>query len=206
MNDKEISSPFVIPAIYQLASKVPLEIWQSAPSTSNGNEQAHRNINRDGTGLTLLATIMHGLQYDVRAVRSVGLMREAGIHQRDQEPSYFRRAGCSVLRSMCVQKRKLASIDQELRETYRQLDLINEAIIVATSPQEPVRLRAGSRAMKATTRLTLPKLYARRRDLEFEAKGLQDQGSGGITPHGFPHSTDLPMSSKPQASSPSLKR
>ncbi|KAF8587796.1 hypothetical protein K439DRAFT_1630416, partial [Ramaria rubella] len=59
--------------------------------------------------------------------------------------------------------------------------------------------------MKATTHLTLPKLYARRRDLEFEAKGLQDQGSGGITPHGFPHSTDLPMSSKPQASSPSLK-
>ncbi|KAF8587795.1 hypothetical protein K439DRAFT_1630415 [Ramaria rubella] len=114
MNDKEISSPFVIPAIYQPASKVPLEIWQSVPSTSNGNEQAHRNINRDGTGLTLLAAIMRGLQYDVRAVRSVGLMREAGIHQRDQEPSYFRRAECSVLRSMCVQKRKLASIDQEL--------------------------------------------------------------------------------------------
>ncbi|KAF8577155.1 hypothetical protein K439DRAFT_1534318 [Ramaria rubella] len=81
MNDKEIGSPFVIPAIYQPASKIPLEIWQSAPSTSNGNEQAHRNINRDGTGLMLLAAIMQGLQYDVCTVRSVGLMHEAGIHQ-----------------------------------------------------------------------------------------------------------------------------
>ncbi|KAF8590401.1 hypothetical protein K439DRAFT_1510988, partial [Ramaria rubella] len=100
MNDKEIGSPFVILAIYQPASKIPLEIWQSAPLTSNGNEQAHRNINRDGTGLMLLAAIMRGLQYDVRAVRSVGLMCEAGIHQRDQEPSYFRRVGRSVLRSV----------------------------------------------------------------------------------------------------------
>ncbi|KAF8574792.1 hypothetical protein K439DRAFT_1665328 [Ramaria rubella] len=133
MNNKEIGSPFVIPAIYQPARKIPLEIWQSAPATSNGNEQPHRNINRDGTGLMLLAAIIWGLQYDVHAVRSVGLMREAGIHQRDQELSYFRCAGRSVLHSseshgtawhenvlrfnltpVRIKKRKLASIDKEL--------------------------------------------------------------------------------------------
>ncbi|KAF8589316.1 hypothetical protein K439DRAFT_1405257 [Ramaria rubella] len=46
MNDKEVGSLFVIPAVYQPASQIPLAIWQAAPSTSNGNEQAHRNVNR----------------------------------------------------------------------------------------------------------------------------------------------------------------
>ncbi|KAF8578686.1 hypothetical protein K439DRAFT_1621146 [Ramaria rubella] len=200
MNDKEVGSPFVIPAIYQPASKIPLEVWQAAPSTSNGNEQAHRNVNRDGTGLTLLAAIMRGLQYDVRAVRSVGLMGEAGIHQRDQQPTYFRRAGRSVLRSVRVQKRKLASIDEELRETHRQLDVINEAIVVASSLRTPGRPKGGSRATKtaAAALLTLQKLDVRRRDLEFEAKGLQDRSSGGITARDFPSllpSAELLMSS-----------
>jgi len=64
LKDKE-DAGFVIPAIYRPESKIPLEIWQAAPSTTNGNEQAHRNINRDGTRLTLLAAMMRGLQYDI---------------------------------------------------------------------------------------------------------------------------------------------
>ncbi|KAF8577366.1 hypothetical protein K439DRAFT_1622158 [Ramaria rubella] len=184
MNDKEVGSPFVIPTIYQPASKIPLEVWQAAPLTSNGNKQAHRNVNRDGTGLTLLAAIMCGLQYDVRAVRSVGLMC----------------AGRSVLRSVCVQKRKLASIDEELRETHRQLNVINEAIVVASSLRTPGRPKGSSRATKtaAAALLMLQKLDVCRRDLEFEAKGLQDRSLGGITAHDFPSllpSAELLMSS-----------
>ncbi|KAF8588889.1 hypothetical protein K439DRAFT_1405747 [Ramaria rubella] len=80
MNDKEVGSRFVIPAVYQPASQIPLAIWQAAPSTLNGNEQAHRNVNRDGIRLTLLAAIMRGLQYNVCTAASVQLMREVGIH------------------------------------------------------------------------------------------------------------------------------
>ena len=29
----------------------PLEIWKASPSTTNGNEQAHQNINHDGVNL-----------------------------------------------------------------------------------------------------------------------------------------------------------
>lgn len=98
MHDKEIGSQFVIPAIYQPASHIPLDIWQACPSTSNGNEQAHRNVNRDGTGLTLLAAIMRGMHYDKRAMAAVDLMHCSGIHQTDQPPTYFRRAGRALLR------------------------------------------------------------------------------------------------------------
>ncbi|KAF8581881.1 hypothetical protein K439DRAFT_1618693 [Ramaria rubella] len=198
MNDKEVGSPFIIPTIYQPASKIPLEVWKAAPSTSNGNKQAHHNVNRDGMGLTLLAAIMRGLQYDVRAVRSVGLMREAGIHQRDQQPMYFRRVGRSVLRSS--KSHSTPWHEFLMFNNLTQLDVINKAIVVASSLQTPGRPKGGSRATKtaAAALLTLQKLDVRRRDLEFEAKGLQDRSLGGITAHDFPSllpSAELLMSS-----------
>ncbi|KAF8479881.1 hypothetical protein JB92DRAFT_2767137, partial [Gautieria morchelliformis] len=98
LEDKTVSSPFVIPAIYQPASKIPLAIWQASPSTSNGNEQAHRNVNRDGTHLTLLAAIMCGLQYDEHAVAALQLMDTVGIHPRDQLPTEYCQAGRAALR------------------------------------------------------------------------------------------------------------
>ncbi|KAJ7800656.1 hypothetical protein B0H14DRAFT_3092562 [Mycena olivaceomarginata] len=54
-------------------SLIPLEIWKSAPSTSNGNEQSHRNVNRDGVNLTMLSGIMRGMQYDARAMGALEL-------------------------------------------------------------------------------------------------------------------------------------
>ncbi|KAJ7769144.1 hypothetical protein DFH07DRAFT_769047 [Mycena maculata] len=54
LKDKQVRSKFALPALYQPASLIPLEIWKSAPSTTNRNEQAHRNINRDGVNLTML--------------------------------------------------------------------------------------------------------------------------------------------------------
>ncbi|KAF8520313.1 hypothetical protein JB92DRAFT_3082143 [Gautieria morchelliformis] len=98
LEDKTVSSPFVIPAIYQPANKIPLAIWQASPSMSNGNEKAHCNVNRDSTYLTLLAAIMRGLQYDEHAVAALQLMDTAGIHPRDQLPTEYRRAGRAVLR------------------------------------------------------------------------------------------------------------
>jgi len=40
LKDK-INSKFVLPAIYQPYSLIPLDVWKAAPSTTNGNEQAH---------------------------------------------------------------------------------------------------------------------------------------------------------------------
>lgn len=99
LKDKERSSPFAIPALYQPASKIPLEVWRASPSTSNGNEQSHRNINRDGIKLTLLAGIHRGMQYDSRAMRGIKVLSKHGIHNRDQHASHFRRAARAISRS-----------------------------------------------------------------------------------------------------------
>ncbi|KAF8584867.1 hypothetical protein K439DRAFT_1250653, partial [Ramaria rubella] len=50
------------------ASKIPLDVWKASPSTSNGNDQSHCNVNHDGMKLTMLAGIMRGMQYDYRAM------------------------------------------------------------------------------------------------------------------------------------------
>lgn len=70
---------------------MPLESWKAAPSTSNGNEQAHRNIYRDGTMLTLIAGIVHGLQFDARALRNVKLFTDESIQPRDRTSTHFQR-------------------------------------------------------------------------------------------------------------------
>jgi hypothetical protein len=81
----------VLPALYHY-SLIPLDIWQASPSTTNGNEQAHRNINRDGVGLTILGGIMRGYQYDCRAVASKELHEMQGIHSGDMPSTNFYRA------------------------------------------------------------------------------------------------------------------
>ena len=57
--DKE-DTGFVIPALYFPRSLMPPEVWKASPTTTNGNEQAHRNINHNGVSLTLLGGVMHG--------------------------------------------------------------------------------------------------------------------------------------------------
>ncbi|KAJ7848967.1 hypothetical protein B0H14DRAFT_2582749 [Mycena olivaceomarginata] len=98
LKDKQVGSKFALPALYQPASLIPLEIWKSAPSTTNGNEQSHRNVNRDGVNLTMLGAIMRGMQYDARAMGALELHASQGIYSRDQTATHFRRLQRSLNR------------------------------------------------------------------------------------------------------------
>ncbi|KAJ8468567.1 hypothetical protein ONZ45_g17202 [Pleurotus djamor] len=90
LKDKQ-ASKFMLPALYQPLSKIPIQIWKSAPTSTNGNEQAHRSINRDGTNMTLLGAIMRGMQYDARVATSSLLYASTGIYSRDQTSTHYRR-------------------------------------------------------------------------------------------------------------------
>ncbi|KAF8187083.1 hypothetical protein K438DRAFT_1835610 [Mycena galopus ATCC 62051] len=103
LKDKQTGSRFTFPAIYQSASLIPLEIWKAALSTSNRNEQAHRNINCDGVNLTMLSGIMRGMQYDARVVDTLQLYSSQGIYVRDQMATHFRRLQRSLNRHIIVQ-------------------------------------------------------------------------------------------------------
>ncbi|KAI5985825.1 hypothetical protein F5J12DRAFT_696074, partial [Pisolithus orientalis] len=57
LKNKLESNRFGLKEIYRPVSLIPEEIWKASPMTTNGNEQAHRNVNCDGTNLTLLGGI-----------------------------------------------------------------------------------------------------------------------------------------------------
>ncbi|KAF8432134.1 hypothetical protein L210DRAFT_3614367 [Boletus edulis BED1] len=98
LKEKIVDTKFALPALYYPESLMPLEFWQACPTTTNGNEQAHRSINRDGTNLTLLAGIMRGQEYDERAATSINVHMEYGINSRDQPSTHNFRALRSVSR------------------------------------------------------------------------------------------------------------
>ncbi|KAG1851301.1 hypothetical protein DFJ58DRAFT_426079 [Suillus subalutaceus] len=53
LKDKVETNKFALPALYRPTSFITEDIWRACPATTNGNEQAHRNVNRDGVNLTL---------------------------------------------------------------------------------------------------------------------------------------------------------
>jgi hypothetical protein len=95
--DKE-DAGFVIPALYFPKSLMPPEVWKASPTTTNGNEQAHRNINRDGISLTLLGGVMHGQDYDTQVSKSIKAHSMYGIQTRDKASTHVRRTSRAVER------------------------------------------------------------------------------------------------------------
>ncbi|RDB26058.1 hypothetical protein Hypma_006546 [Hypsizygus marmoreus] len=116
LQDKLVGTKFALPALYQPLSLIPLDIWKASPTTTNGNEQAHRNVNRDGVNLTILAGIMRGMQYDKRAMTSIQLHASTGIYVRDQFSTHFLRQGRAIKRHGIVQRRMEDEHNRERNE------------------------------------------------------------------------------------------
>jgi len=58
LEDKVETNKLAFPVLYCPASFIPGDVWRAcpgSPATTNGNEQAHRDVNREGVDLTLLA-------------------------------------------------------------------------------------------------------------------------------------------------------
>ncbi|KAG1733723.1 hypothetical protein EDB19DRAFT_1830853 [Suillus lakei] len=64
LKNKVETNKFALPALYRPASFIPEDTWRACPATTNGNEQAHRNVNCDSVNLTLLGGIMRGRAFD----------------------------------------------------------------------------------------------------------------------------------------------
>jgi len=99
LKDKESREGWALAGMYRPHSKIPEDIWKAAPSTSNGNEQAHRSINRDGIKLPMVPGIIRGNEYDSRSIAAIGNLEEFGIQNRDQVQTHFRRVTRAVIKS-----------------------------------------------------------------------------------------------------------
>ncbi|KAG2045848.1 hypothetical protein BDR06DRAFT_985730 [Suillus hirtellus] len=96
LKDKLQTNKFALPTLYRPASFIPEDIWRACPTTTNSNEQAHRNINRDGVHLTLLGGIMRGQAFDDRAAQSIDIHASLGIGTHDRDATHAYRASRSI--------------------------------------------------------------------------------------------------------------
>ncbi|EIW73871.1 hypothetical protein CONPUDRAFT_147995 [Coniophora puteana RWD-64-598 SS2] len=118
LNDKVTGTKFALTAIYWPRSLIPLHIWKASPSTTNGNEQAHRSINRDGVNLTLLGGIMRGFQYDERAMRSIAYQQDTGVLNRDYMATHVYRATRSISRRVAVANGQYSQYEGAAGDAY----------------------------------------------------------------------------------------
>ncbi|KZV94541.1 hypothetical protein EXIGLDRAFT_748607 [Exidia glandulosa HHB12029] len=109
LHDKEKGAPFALPALYFPLSKIPLNVWLAGKSNSNGVEQKHRNVNRDGKHLSMIGGIHLGMQHDVREHRSGEAILQEGIHPRYRPSHDAMREERSLQRHIRSHKRKLAA-------------------------------------------------------------------------------------------------
>ncbi|KAF5382081.1 hypothetical protein D9615_004312 [Tricholomella constricta] len=150
LNDKRTGSKFVLPAVYQPMSLIPIQFWKASASTSNGNEQAHRNINRDGINLTMLAGIMRGMQYDGRAMASLELHASLGVNARDQAATHYRRMMTSVGRQITVQRRMATAKSEKESSHDTSPSKRRRTSALQTRPTESVDLRRDTSDISTT--------------------------------------------------------
>ncbi|KIJ35226.1 hypothetical protein M422DRAFT_262607 [Sphaerobolus stellatus SS14] len=133
LQDKEVHQ-FMFPALYFPLSKMPLTIWQASPHTSNGNEQAHRTINRDGIKMALLAAVVIGYHrdFDNMSTSNPGLL----INSRDRLSTHYARKQLSIVRNVRVAKRKVEASDNELLAIYAQIDELTPQILLLAQKLE----------------------------------------------------------------------
>ncbi|KAG8878220.1 hypothetical protein FRB97_002678, partial [Tulasnella sp. 331] len=129
--DKTTGSPFAIPALYQPRSKISLEDWRASRSSSNGVEQKHMDVNRNGKGLTLLGGVMHGFQYDAQALDAIKEHIETQVHRRHQPADHQKRAVQSVLRNVRAGSRMVESVDRKISTSIEKTSRIEEQIFQA---------------------------------------------------------------------------
>jgi len=75
---------------------MPLDVWKASPNTTNGNEQSHRNVNRDGVKLVPIAGALLSKAYDQRSLTSIKVFEEDGINTCNQVSTHFH-SGCRSL-------------------------------------------------------------------------------------------------------------
>ncbi|KIJ51998.1 hypothetical protein M422DRAFT_243573 [Sphaerobolus stellatus SS14] len=87
LKDKLAAGGCMLAAVYRPASQIPVDVWKASPNTTNGNEQSHHNIYHDGRKLSLVPGALRGFQYDHRAMVTLKVLEEHGIHPRDRLPT-----------------------------------------------------------------------------------------------------------------------
>ncbi|KAI0054384.1 hypothetical protein BV25DRAFT_1949705 [Artomyces pyxidatus] len=188
LEDKE-KTPFFWPGIYRPKSLISRDRWLAAPPDTNGNEQSHRDINRDGVHLSLLGGIELGMRYDARAMASYDLYRDQGVRHRDAPSTHEFRSRVAVTRATRTQKRTIDNADAEALRLIDVLEQLHPRI-----DAEEVHTTVSDGTDEDQRKKRLKTLLMHRESLRDELQKQLALGSGMITP---PQEAAAPSTTSP---------
>ncbi|KZV84152.1 hypothetical protein EXIGLDRAFT_776848 [Exidia glandulosa HHB12029] len=128
LKDKLSAEMWPLRALYQPLSNIPLDVWKAAPRTTNGNEQAHHNVNLDGTQLALVAGIMYGAEFDNRLLSTRRAAATSGVNTRYHVSHGLHRATRGLVHMERESRRRLTVLDSAIDDAQTTVqDLMIEA-------------------------------------------------------------------------------
>ncbi|KIJ38133.1 hypothetical protein M422DRAFT_259286 [Sphaerobolus stellatus SS14] len=177
LKNKLSADKSILAAVYHPESKIPLEVWKASPNMTNGNEQSHRNIYRDGIRMSLVPGAMRSFQFDSRSMVTLELFQEHGIYPQDRLPTYHLRASRAVSRTKKVQERTVQANDNELKKTYTQMSKLQDKVLTQTNSLKRTYV-AGKDTEAAVKRVRATEKQLE--GLRACVSSLQDQSSGTV--------------------------
>ncbi|KAL6304684.1 hypothetical protein BKA93DRAFT_732739 [Sparassis latifolia] len=188
LTDKE-KTPFAWAAIYRPKSLISRERWLAAPPDTNSNEQGHRDINRDGVQLSLLAGVEIGSRYDGRAMSAYRLHQHEQVSFHDTRSTHAHRSRRAILRAVNIQRRQVDQADAhalELKSALQNLhpQIARQATLVASKRVGDGDTQAIERAVKR-----LKSLEDQQVSLRADLHDALNRGSGRISHLPAPHNS-----------------
>ncbi|KAF8574019.1 hypothetical protein K439DRAFT_1665599 [Ramaria rubella] len=197
----KIRSNFAFAGICWEKSFIPKDVWLAAESNTNVSETAHADVNREGTGCTLLGALVRGETFDREKDRSFQAFEESGV-RHSNTGSASRRARTNLKRTLTSRLKGLDATDHDIivanERVATQLGRVGACHnVMAQAEQEyedsltgmpPTKRRRGARTSTCkleTLRQSKEKLAQAQKTLhkaEIGAARFIGQGSGKVIP------------------------
>ncbi|TDL19151.1 hypothetical protein BD410DRAFT_727573, partial [Rickenella mellea] len=127
INDK-IRNGFAIPALCWEQSFIPKDVWLAGDSNTNITEAAHADVNREGTGCTLLGAVVRGREFDIQKDRVLRTIQQEGIGPRYVPRNDFFRTVKSLKRNQDGRLKALRNDDSKIAAANASLAAATESL------------------------------------------------------------------------------
>ncbi|KAI0052918.1 hypothetical protein FA95DRAFT_1451859, partial [Auriscalpium vulgare] len=146
----KVRSRFAFPGMCWSKSHIPLDIWQAGDRNSNLIEAAHADVNREGTGCTLVSGVSHAHRFDSFKLKTLQAHEITGVR------GTFHSGAPSELSLRNLRRQQTARFKALLAED-RGIETANTRLMDANTrfsqaDQHKRRIDAADRAVKAADR------------------------------------------------------
>ncbi|PPQ81257.1 hypothetical protein CVT24_012240 [Panaeolus cyanescens] len=175
----KIRSKFALPAICWEKSFIPIDIWNAGDSTSNLIESVHADVNREGTGCTLVGGLCKGQSFDTMKLKALQTREDYGIRPSYQTGELIDNATKSIKRKFSSHHTQLIREDAKIESQNKKLTAVHDAWMKKSLAVSSLSRLGPSPALERAI-LACDKLSATFQAAVVDSKALIGSGTGKI--------------------------